>query len=353
MRYFALTLILLTLTACGGAYATVAEEVVVESPNPISTPTPSPISTPSPSPDIQPINQRPERSVYITITDTNLHEEPSGDSASRGIVADGAWVRLLNYYSDDWYFVDVPDNYPYFFGYIAAKFLAPLAKPEPWPLPAVEISDFGRQMAEEFLSQFDSLFLPFGWRDTKDGNAYYWGMGGRTSVGEGLHFSSWAGQCQEGWRTIYFDQFGNEIVEEVPFIKHNMIALGFALYDLNYDGIPEIVITFSADSVWVSYLYIFVDGQYVMVSTSTSLWAGSYHFFYDQDGRVGVIATGEGGYMSAFYHIDFGSDVMNLTHVFQPSMFFDWELYGLTRIPPLTGLQDAIRESITERLFQY
>ena len=34
-----------------------------------------------------------------------------------------------------------------------------LSPSEPWPLPDVEISDYGRQVAEEFLAQFESLFL--------------------------------------------------------------------------------------------------------------------------------------------------------------------------------------------------
>jgi len=95
-------------------------------------------------------------------------------------------------------------------GFISAEFLTPFEPPKPWPLPEVEISDFGRQVAEKFLEQFESLFVPHGWQSLDIGSITF-PDGKLREVDDVPHFSLWGKR--------HFDRFGNKIVDEVPFMR--------------------------------------------------------------------------------------------------------------------------------------
>ena len=184
-----------------------------------------------------------------------------------------------------------------------------------------EISDFGRQVAEEFLSQFDSLFDRS--RFFLEYDDFWWDS------------------------TVEYMLFGEDGAGDVPFIMDmnigRFIASSFWLYDLNYNGIPDIVISFVLTTWSFSTLFRFVDGEYVAISTDRS----NLRFFYDQDGNM--IMSSDGG----FEYICFEVDIMHVgdTVYPRPTWALSWEAQGLTEISSLTDLTEDIRQSITQRLF--
>lgn len=218
----------------------------------------------------------------------------------------------------------------------------PIVLFEPWPLPAVEISDFGRQVTEEFLSQFESLFVPLGWPDPDTGIVYISIDGELVEAGTMPHIFSRS--------STFFDRFGNEIADGAPFIVDHYLASRFVLYDLDYSGIPDIAITFAADSLGVQILYRFVDGRYVPITASPPLPFPLFVFLYDHDGNLGLL-SGLGGSQSDFYHATFDDNLMILSRAFWPPTILDVWLYGLTEIPPLRELEQDIRDSITHQHF--
>ena len=191
---------------------------------------------------------------------------------------------------------------------------------ELWSLPEVEISEFGRQVAEEFLSQFDSLFLPDG--------VYIW------DAEYGPFYYSWG---EDG----IYDRYSNRIPDDAPFIKATgigtFIAASFELYDLNYNGIPDIVIIYILDTHQISSLYRFIDGEYVAIGKAVQ-----FRFFYDHHGRM-VADTNYG-----FRYLD-ADGSMEHPHTFTNCHFPNLEEYGFNRIPSLADLEEAIRQSSRHR----
>ena len=184
--------------------------------------------------------------------------------------------------------------------------------PEPCSLHDVEISDFGRQVAEEFLGQFESLFFTPNELILDDG--MFW----------------WGSDC------VWIDPFGNKALDETAFIRDfgngRFLANNFRLYDLNHNGIPHIEITFILHTWGRSVLYGFVDGHYIEISVSTF-----HRFFYDDHGRVVVFSDNGSHYFDSYD---------NLTY------FYDFESTSeFTEIQPLRELENEIRKSITERFF--
>jgi len=333
MRYFALILILLTLAACGGTYAATAEEAAAVSPSP------TPIATPAPTPEpvMQSVTITPVDSViYIITEDASLHEEPCADTSYYGIIPEGTWIRVYEYRNDGWYRVRVPvirtPEGPIWqqFGYMAAEKLIAHLPPEPWELPDVEISDFGIQVTEEFLSQFVSMFPPHT-------DPYDWNPAERLFT-----------QIDDG----FYDLYGNRIPDDAPFIRDLgigyswFIASHFWLYDLDGDGIPEIVIMFLQESWGYVFFYRFIDGEFIAVDSD---FGGTYRFYRNERGDL-IAQSGSG-----FRPFDADGNIKSLEYDLHHTGVLQWgidiEEQGFLQIPSLIDLENAIRESITERLF--
>jgi len=240
---------------------------------------------------------------------------------------------------------------------------------------STDVSDSYRA-AIDFLSQFDSLFLPFRRREidaagqirdyvfSKVGaygeiNLVIWdyitqGESNLTYITiEPSVFRNQDGFYQLEMRV--FNQYGVEITsDDVVFLRRtpisdNTMAISFELFDLDGNGIPEIAITFRTEAQWISYLYRFIDGQYQEVRLNPSRFVGRFNFFHDNTDRLGMIATSEGGYASDFYYIEFDGEVMNITHGFVQEIWLTDP--RLTPVEPLTSLRDTLITTIEQSYF--
>jgi len=192
----------------------------------------------------------------------------------------------------------------------------------------------------DFLSQFESMFVPIGVRDA-DGIVLCWCLGQNLDCTVCLepintdlpHFSISSTETD-----MHHDRFGNEIAGELlPSIREfgtvPFIAFNFRLYDLGYGNMPAIVVAFSARETWGRMvLYRYIDGQFTEV-----LWGTYFGFANDDYGNTFVF--GDHGVM----HIDGFGNIGDL------DPFYDDRI--LTTISHLPDLWDKIRQSIIERYF--
>lgn len=211
-------------------------------------------------------------------------------------------------------------------------------------LPEVEISDFGRKVAEEFLYKFESLFFP---HFIPDGR-FWWDNASIFIDRFGNEFPA----AHLNYYYVFVDWSGNEVTYEVPFIWNiglgSFLANDFFLYDLENNGIPDIVITFVHTTWTVSKWFRFIDGQYVQLAADP----GINEFFYDQDGRMVARRNGR------LFHISFYNGIVHEERIdiYTPAyMIIEWrEMFGLTtKIPSLINLNETIRQTIMERFFPY
>ena len=232
----------------------------------------------------------------------------------------------------------------------------------PFIPPQIEISDFGRQVAEEFLMQYVSLFS-FGTINA-DGSYFNWVTRETTSVRSLVTGISGYGTASELWYENYVDRLGNPITD-VPFISGEMIAMTFELFDLNYNGIPDIVIGFGIpDTCAFSVsLFMFIDGEYKDV-TPEGIW--QLIFSYDYSGQLVIHEWGWG--QSRLYHAWVTCDGLDIEYLFSGCCCE----YPHTDIPthdargnpirigghmprtpvrPLACLQEELTEIITARLY--
>lgn len=349
----------LILAACGGVADNVVDNGeagetpdVAGGPNPTPTAAPTDTSTSTPGDSSSDSDAYAQRHFFVTTANLNMRSGPSAETQTRGVVATGTWVEVLEFYSDEWFRVfafGAPsihnENNLIWEGYMAAEFLERV-EINLWPLPTPSISDFGVQVTTAFLRDFDSLFTPIGWRNEDTGEVRGIHAHDGRLLNNEPHFALVSGMEDGVWSDRVFDHLGNEIGNDVPFMVDGMIATAFRLFDLDNSGVPIVMITFSGTSWWHSQLFRFVDGRFMQMTLSQNVPSGMYHFIFDQNGRLGVIATAEGGEQSAFYHVTFSADVLNMAHVFMPNMTFAWELQGLTPIPSLLALENEISEEI-------
>ncbi|MCL2168967.1 MAG: hypothetical protein FWB74_02950 [Defluviitaleaceae bacterium] len=286
-------------------------------------------------PDIFSHEHLPHPIIFTAINDVDLRTAPREDAGSFGTIPQGMWVEAHRHYDSGWYFVTA-NSASYFgaelvdwLGYLPACELEPLVYPVLWQPREVYLSEFGRQVAAEFLSQFESLFVPLVHHLGDERMA--WVDGELKDVSGMPHFAQ-ISMADEDWRIAVFDHLGNEVTD-APFVNEfGLIAHNFRFFDLNYDGIPEIEIIFAAETWGGGVLYKFVNGEYARVVTQPEFSVERHNFLYDTQGKMGIIATGEGGFMSGFYHLTFIGNEMHLEYSFTPKYFFSWEMQGLARI---------------------
>ena len=269
------------------------------------------------------------------------------------------------------------------------------------------ISEYGRQAAEEFLSQMTTIFDPVGWAETT------WVNG--TEVRTGRYVLGWDRETRESITTNarpnvihrwdnsgFFDANGDRIIS-APWlnVKHYSSGHGdwtsyfyadyFKLFNFDNSGIPVIFVHFSQtfEGGYGGFYEIFryVDGEYRRLEMRAFgygmelLYArlASFHdFFIDNSGRIIVHSNNEYGDHLRYEHLVL-TDVYADLHLIADAgtnwqawenhhwnvFNHDWELtdswkyhnptiFG-TNIPialiePLIGLQDQITVSITQRL---
>ncbi|MDR2183246.1 MAG: copper amine oxidase N-terminal domain-containing protein, partial [Clostridiales bacterium] len=122
-------------------------------------------------------------------------------------------------------------------------------------ITTIGISDYGRRVAEEFLSQMTTIFTGFT-VDTGYGRSFVAGSGAELwAAMEGEPQRHWAGLFvqPEELRGL-FDNYGNRIAH-APYLRGNSrIAYSFTLHDFDGSGIPEIIVHFiSFDTIMDPY----------------------------------------------------------------------------------------------------
>jgi len=203
----------------------------------------------------------------------------------------------------------------------------------------------GRQVAEDFLSQYTSIFSH-----------------GRLESGVFVHMNT--GDPVSGaplvqlvtgnptnWRhgTAY-DNAGN-VIANVPFLIDGLVATRFYLYDFDGNGIPEILILYQAWTYGTHVLYQYQNGAYRQVAN-----LGFPRFLRDASGQI-IIEEGDHEF-SRFLRMDFAPGggiettvVTDWVSYFEPPEGMSaWPGGATTEIQPLTTMQNEITNSVNRRL---
>jgi len=269
--------------------------------------------------------------------------------------------------------------------------------------PVQQISPLGRQVAIEFLSKYTSIFQnTIGLHDL-DTRGFYaltesneWAnidnlpLSDIPLVFQGGVRSGISGNCYtDTWGVFFNNSFydvDRNLITNVPFIREpvyieysnrngGVLATNFTLFDLNDDGIPEIIIEFRETGVSTWYdgehqrswgyrfsrpfiLYSFIDGAYQEVAQMPSLSssAGGYlatlaPIFLNHQGEI-IIFADDGHRSPGFYHLKVAEGGMELHEiVFESSSDFDsWRMANFIYVDeflPLTDLKNEITKLIT------
>lgn len=282
----------------------------------------------------------------------------------------------------------------------------PLEEPEelethPTIVPPIqEISPFGRQVAIEFLSSFPSIFQStFGWRDSRTGNFYALNNAGEWVSINDLPPADIPVVFQGGirdnipgieWYTdtwgIFFDEnfydINGNLITDVLFIRESdresavggHLAYNFQLFDLNGDGIPEIVIDFYLRGTFLPQnendrgwgfqfrhpfvLYEFIDGAYREAGIMPSLSHSSAGYqaslppiSINQYGEIFIFAA-DGHAEERLYQLEFKETGIELTRINDDDAVSWWfDNYSRhAEFHPLIGLQNEIHELLSSRL---
>jgi len=160
------------------------------------------------------------------------------------------------------------------------------------PAP-VEISDFGRTVAENFLREYPNLYS----------------LGTEANDGTFRDFNT--SEILDERPLVLLRQISenghNEYVwldrDDVPFVSGASIAFSFSLYDFDFSGIPDIIISMGYELFTCAVgheLYRFIDGEYRFIESVN--WE---EFFYANDGRLIALNSEEMGY---YHHISFSEN---------------------------------------------
>jgi len=209
------------------------------------------------------------------------------------------------------------------------------------------ISEYGWQVAADFLRGFDSLFASVGFPLTE------WDADRRINVHVG-HYHTWFGESGlpivpetrpdivffhnsiDSHETGFFDSDGNRIVD-VPWLTEWHYANYFRLFDFDNSGIPDILIHFNQtfEGCYSGFYQIFryIDGEYVLMeetyvfADNYSQWRGfgsAHMLFTDESGRILTLIDSElhgMGYMV----LEMTADQVTFTEVpMSDNWFNDW-----------------------------
>ena len=233
-------------------------------------------------------------------------------------------------------------------------------QPEPVQEPAGEtiegITAEGRRLTEQFLLQYPSIFslgvltddgmLSFGWSEDVDENP--------------LVYIVYGHAAQNNWDAgrVYFAD-GTLVPTTARFINNTLLAVNFALYDFNNNGIPEILITYTAETFGGIVIYSYFDGEFQAVGTVSS----AVEFFRNAEGQVIILAHNHD--MAMFYRIDTtpaGEMFAVLVYDWDSpiwdwdNMHLDWWSHhewphgDLTPIKPLETLHEIISSTVRRQL---
>jgi len=218
-------------------------------------------------------------------------------------------------------------------------------------IPEQEISDFGIQVATEFLRDFWTVFdLYLGWRSNETGGLYVldrslspWGWVEETTNMPRAFLGAAQWEIQEDdedyrWTFTFdgniYDAEGN-LLSDLPFIRpssnpysHAAIADSFMLFDLDGDGIPEIIVNYI---YWGSSgfgffgqptLFRFVDGAYRNMGQllNNAVW-----FYRDTEGRLVAFFNNHHDNVFGYYYLTFTDDSM-MFELASP-LYDDWQLH--------------------------
>jgi len=253
----------------------------------------------------------------------------------------------------------------------------PTPEPTPWPVntetpfvpPTVEISEFGRQVTHDFITQFPTLFS-FHYR-FEDGS-----FGQNIAGNLAYSFYPPLVSYSRTYGLVFFDRHGNEIEDAAFIIGEGLFDRGVAfhasMYYLGNNGIPDIVITWGVPDTGATRreMFRFIDGEF----RSMGILNAPCNFFYTPDGRVIVLYDSEYNSVHGYYYITFLNNVIAHELIIAPNMY-TWEsgeswrnhhmwpyffenpnptMYGtnqpLTQIFPLTELQGELAADIIEQL---
>ena len=200
-------------------------------------------------------------------------------------------------------------------------------------ITSVNISDYGRQVAAEFLSQMVPIF--------SDQTAYiYWRTNEEQPELQGFFYADGSRAGEAPYISYFLDV-------DAPWL-----ATGFQLVDLEGSGIPDILIqwdNFAANGRRPFSLFRYVDGQYLEMTTDLAVQ--DFGLYRDAEGRI-VIRHGHWSEPSISF-ITFPGEAVNLEHI------ATWDGYGgeppefyntLSPIPRLRWLEEELREIIVQNL---
>ena len=201
---------------------------------------------------------------------------------------------------------------------------------------------FSNQAIEDFLSPYISLFSLGVYN-----NGVMTGWNGASLDRDPLVYLSYDGGETSNWisGSAYYKD-GSLVPDDAPFLQDKFIALSFELYDIDSDGIPEILILFAAETYGFAGLYKYIDGQYQNVGFMS--WP---EFYADDAGRILMVEYDHGDVrVSSVTVTQNGLDINLMADWFYyEDLDYDFVSDDM-RVEPLTDLRDEISSAVSEKL---
>jgi len=265
--------------------------------------------------------------------------------------------------------------------------------PPPW-----EISEYGRQVAKDFLSEMTTIFTTVG------SAQQVWDSDKNELVSTGLFSVGWDFETHQPitadvapkiwfiWNNGGFFDGNEDRIYDAPWLwlSSYHFASSFRLFDFDGNGIPEIFVHFTQtfEGCYGGFYWIFryIDGQYKMLKyyangaeSSWGLLNSSHNLFFDYSDRIIAVINCELNGM-AYEHLVLTDDYAELHYLVGPSgadwdawyrhhweewdrasgvrvdgwMFHNSTIFGtdipITPIQSLTALEAELTAEITQKL---